>query len=162
MLATLPVEELHVDAFQWLVKYKWWKDEAWMEMSNIDSNLKLMRAWPSTRWGWQLKHTIQVKGDASAEGSLVHRLSNHWNCNTKNNSHDLANEQTGNCIFTTHHKANGRWTMVSSSHITNQTETVKWATKHTVQYRKHESGEQHTVNNWMKLAKEEKQSIALS
>ena len=37
------------DAFQWLVKYKWWKDEARMEMSNIDSNLNEGMTWYKMR-----------------------------------------------------------------------------------------------------------------
>ena len=45
--------------------------------------------------------------------------------------------------------------MFSSSHITNQPQTVN-KIQNIVQYRKHGSGEQHTDNNWMRLAKEDK------
>ena len=82
-----------------------------MEMSNIDSNLNEGMTWYKMRVTTKTYYTIantNTKGVASTEGSLVHRVSNHRNYDTANNSHDLANEQTGNCIFTTHHKANER------------------------------------------------------
>ena len=66
-----------------------------------------MSAWPGTRWGRQLKQT---------ESSLVHRLSNHRNFNTTNNSHDLANKQTLK-LHTT--KKKDEKTKKTSSHITN-------------------------------------------
>ena len=57
-----------------------------MKMSNIDSNLYEGMTW------YKIKHAVYMKHDASAEGSLVHRSSNHGNYNTKNNSDDVANE----------------------------------------------------------------------
>ena len=82
-----------------------------MEMSNIDSNLNE----GMTRYKVRVTTKTYYTSDASTEDSLVHRLSNHMNYNTRNNSHytkitrDLANElQTESCIFTTHHKANER------------------------------------------------------
>ena len=76
-----------------------------MEMSNIDSNLNEGMTRYKVRVTTKTYYTIASK---STEGSLVHRVSNHRNYDTTNNSHDLANEQSGNCILTTHHKANER------------------------------------------------------